>query len=508
VFLPDSTRERIPAPSSLATSELRDQSYNSLLEAVIRSSDDAIITRDLNGIITSWNPAATAIFGYQPEEIIGQSVLRLIPDRLHPEEEEVVRRLKAGQQIAHYETTRMTKSGEEVHVSLTISPLKNEEGEIVGASKVARNIGQQKQLDRARLQLAAIVESSEDAIISKDLSGIILSWNCAAERLFGYTEQEIVGSSVLRLIPEDLHSEEPVILSKLMAGERIEHFETTRLRKNGQRFEASLTISPIRDASGRVIGASKILRDITDRKQLEHSLLQAEKIAATGRMAATIAHEINNPLEGLLNLIYLAKQSASTPGEVVAYLSTAESELARVSHIAQQTLGFYREQSSPVSASAADLIRDVLAIYEPKLKHGHIQVHSSFQSVPSIVVRKGEIMQVLSNLVANAIHAMPQGGRLSASVRAVTCDNAAGLPRQGSLIEIEDTGVGISTENLRRVFEPFFTTRGSIGTGIGLWIARQFIEGHGGSIDIRSSVDPSSHGTTLSIFLPSQDLRN
>jgi signal transduction histidine kinase len=128
--------------------------------------------------------------------------------------------------------------------------------------------------------------------------------------------------------------------------------------------------------------------------------------------------------------------------------------------------------------------------------------------VPSIVVRKGEIMQVLSNLVANAIHAMPHGGHLTASIRTVTRNNAAGHPKQGALIEIEDTGVGISPENLRKVFEPFFTTRGSIGTGIGLWIARQFVEGHGGILDVKSSVDPSSHGTTMSIFLPSQIIPN
>jgi PAS domain S-box-containing protein len=502
--VPDSTLERIPAQTSFAISEVRDQSYNSLLEAIIRSSDDAIITKNLDSIITSWNPAATAIFGYQPEEIIGQSVLRIIPGRLHAEEREVIRRLKAGLQIAHFETIRLTKSGAEILVSLTISPLKNEKGEIVGASKLARNITQQKQFDRARLQLAAIVESSEDAIISKDLNGIILSWNAAAERLFGYNEQEIVGRSVLTLIPEDLHSEEPLILSKLMAGQRIEHFETMRLKKNGERFEASLTISPIRDASGKVIGASKILRDISGRRHLEASLLQAEKIAATGRMAATIAHEINNPLEGLLNLVYLAKDSASNPKDVVAYLTTAEGELARVAHIARQTLGFYRELASPVSASLADVVRDALTIYSPRLKGSGIQVHSTLWDTRPIRMKKGEIMQVISNLIANSIYAMPEGGQLTATTREATRRNSDGSFIQGSLLEIQDTGIGILPENMAKIFEPFYTTRSTIGTGIGLWIAKQFIEGHGGTLELESRVDPSSHGTTASIFLPLQ----
>jgi PAS domain S-box-containing protein len=500
----DSNPKLNPAPSRIVFPEGRSEKYTTLLEAVVRSSDDAIISKNLNGIVTSWNPAATTIFGYEPEEMIGQSILRLIPERLYSEEDEVVRRLKDGLQIAHYETTRLTKDGREILVSLTISPLTNEEGEVVGASKIARNIDQRKQLDRVRLQLAAIVESSDDAIVSKDLNGIILSWNRAAERLFGYTEKEIVGASVLTLIPPDLHSEEPIILSKLTAGERIEHFETVRLRKNGERFEASLTISPIRDTSGRVIGASKILRDISGRKKLENSLLQAEKIAATGRMAATIAHEINNPLEGLLNLIYLAKDSASNPKEVISYLTTAENELARVAHIARQTLGFYREVSSPVSVSVADLVRDALTVYSPKLNNSSIKVHSSLGDTRPIRMKKGEIMQVISNLIANAIYAMPEGGKLTATTREATRRNSDGVFIQGSLLEIQDTGIGIPPENLSKIFEPFYTTRSSIGTGIGLWIAKQFVEGHGGTIDVKSSVDPSSHGTTISLFLPIQ----
>ena len=455
------------------------------------------MTKNLDSIVTSWNPAAIAIFGYKPEEMIGQSILRLIPVRLHHEENEVIRRLQAGEQIAHFETTRVTKSGVEIAVSLTISPIRDASGKVIGASKIARNITQRNQLDRARLQLAAIVESSEDAIISKNLDGIIQSWNSAAEKLFGYTESEIVGSSILRLIPEDLQKEEPLIISKLLNGERIEHFETVRLKKNGERIEVSLTISPIKNAAGKVVGASKILRDISSQRRLQASLLQAEKFAATGRMAASIAHEINNPLEGLLNLIYLAKLSADDPNEVRSLLQTAEGELDRVSHIARQTLGYYRENASPIPIQLLDLVEDVLRIYTPGLRSAGIELHTHFEPVPPVQIKRGEIMQVLSNLIANSIHAMPEGGNLTLSL----CQEAiAGEPC--AVIAVRDTGAGIDAENLTRIFEPFFTTRGSIGTGIGLWVAQQFVESHKGQLRVETSTDPISHGTVMSIHLP------
>jgi signal transduction histidine kinase len=299
------------------------------------------------------------------------------------------------------------------------------------------------------------------------------------------------------LIPEDLQSEEQIIIEKIQSGERIDHYETIRLTKRGERLDVSVTISPLKDAAGTIIGASKVLRNIAERKQMEKSLLQAEKIAATGRMAATIAHEINNPLESVLNLIYLARTNASDADQVASYLDTAEQELLRVSHIAKQTLGYYREHSAAVQVTLADLVADTLQIYQSKLAAAGIKVHTRFNASTEIVLRKGEMMQVISNLVTNAIYAMPLGGILTASIEEVTESD-----RQGLLLSIEDTGEGIPAESLKKIFEPFFTTRSSIGTGIGLWLATEFINGHNGRIDVQSSVDAASHGTRMSIFLP------
>ncbi|MGC1299084.1 MAG: PAS domain S-box protein, partial [Alloacidobacterium sp.] len=302
-----------------------------LLSAIVDSSDDVIISKDLNGIITSWNEAARRIFGYTAEEIVGQPILRLIPEELHSEEFEILRKLRAGERLDHYETVRVRKSGERFPISVTISPVRDSTGRVVGASKIARDISDRRRLDNSRFRLAAIVDSADDAIISKDLNGIIESWNQGASRMFGYTPEEIIGQSILLLIPEERHYEEDEILRKLRAGERIEHYETTRARKNGDLVEVSVTISPIRNNEGKVIGASKIARDISDRKRMEKMLIQSEKLAATGRMAAAIAHEINNPLESLMNLIFLACQSCEASPKALNYLLTAEAELDRVS---------------------------------------------------------------------------------------------------------------------------------------------------------------------------------
>ena len=361
--------------------------------------------------------------------------------------------------------------------------------------------GQYQRESAKRLsEVAAIVEYSDDAILSKDLTGQIMSWNQAAARILGYSHEEILGSSILRLIPQELHHEEKTILAKIRAGERIDHYETVRLTKSGERLDVSLSISPIRDDSGTIVGASKILRDISAKKRTEASLLQAEKIAAVGRMAATIAHEVNNPLEAVMNLIYLAKSNAENPDEVRTFLDAAEGEVARVSHIAKQTLGFYRETDSPIGASLSELAAQAIRVYSPKCKDAGICLEENLNSTRQVVLRKGEIMQVISNLIANAIYAMPTGGTLSISVEDVEdFDSPNG---SGVVLTVKDSGVGIPTEQLPRIFDAFFTTRSTIGTGIGLFVAKQFVEGHGGKIYVESSTNPASHGTKMSIFLP------
>ncbi|WP_251106459.1 PAS domain-containing sensor histidine kinase [Alloacidobacterium dinghuense] len=467
------------------------------LAAIVSSSDDPIISKDLNGTITSWNEAAVRLFGYEPEEMVGQSILRLIPPELHNEEADILSKVRAGERIDHYETTRVKKSGEKFPVSVTISPVRDETGRVIGASKIAHDISDRKKLEEIRSRLAAIVNSADDAIISKDLKGVVKTWNAGACQMFGYTAEEMIGQPVLRLIPKDLQYEEDEILQKLRAGERIDHYETTRQKKSGETFEVSVTISPICDETGRVIGASKIARDISDRKRIERLLVQSEKLAATGRMASAIAHEINNPLESLMNLIYLARQNSPAEGKAYKLLMTAEGELERVSHIARQTLGYYRDTNSPVDLHLHDLVENVLTVYNSKLISSGISVDRRFNDLQKIAVSKGEMIQVISNIIANSIDAMRDGGVLHISTRKVISSAGDGIQ-----IVIRDSGTGISAENLARIFEPFFTTKGELGTGIGLWVAKQLVERRGGQISVASSTEKGSSGTSVTIFLP------
>lgn len=358
--------------------------------------------------------------------------------------------------------------------------------------------------ERREALLVAIVESTEDAIISKDLDGIILTWNDAAVRMFGYSTQEIIGQSVRCLIPDDLQYQEAAILAKIRAGKRISHYETERMRKNGERFDVSISISPMIDRDGRIIGASKIAREITERKRLEKQVILSEKLAATGRMAATVAHEINNPLESVLNLLFLARTSDSF-AEARARLSVAEGELERVSQITRQVLGYYRDDGTPAPVIMQEVIENVLAVYQDKLRSGAVTTECRFANHPALIASKGELMQIFSNLVANAIDAMPQGGLLRIHTKRA-------LDPYGIEIEVCDNGMGIPKDNLGKIFEPFFSTKGNLGTGIGLWVVKQLVEKRGGHVALFSSTEAGSNGTTFSIFLPlagpSDSLRN
>jgi signal transduction histidine kinase len=225
--------------------------------------------------------------------------------------------------------------------------------------------------------------------------------------------------------------------------------------------------------------------------------MQAEKIAATGRMAAAVAHEINNPLASVLNLIFLARQDDASKQEIQTYLTTAESELERVSHIARQTLGYYRDTGAPSEVHLHDLMENVLSVYKSRLFTLGIVVEARFEDLRKISVRSGEIVQVFSNVISNAMDAMPHGGTLSLSITAVR-----GLDRDGFQAVIKDTGHGIQSENLVKVFEPFFTTKGNLGNGIGLWVARQLVERHGGQISISSNTERGNSGTAVTLYLP------
>jgi PAS domain S-box-containing protein len=261
---------------ALGESNRRGFAARSKLAAIVESSDDAVVTKNLSGVVTSWNKGAERVFGYTAEEAVGQHITLIIPVDRQEEETEILARLRRGERIDHFETVRKRKDGSLLDISVTISPLKDASGRVIGASKIARDVTERKEAQRAAAMLAAIVDSSDDAIISKNLDGIITSWNRSAERLFGYSAEEAIGQNIRLIVPRDRQHEEATILERLGRGERIDHFETVRVRKDGSMLDISLTISPVKDAAGRVIGASKVARDITHRKEAEKAIKEKE----------------------------------------------------------------------------------------------------------------------------------------------------------------------------------------------------------------------------------------
>jgi PAS domain S-box-containing protein len=242
------------------------------LAAIVESSDDAILSKDLDGIIQSCNPAGERIFGYTARELVGTPVRVLVPPDRQAEEDEILARIRRGEQVDHFETVRLRKDGRPIDISLSVSPVRDADGRVIGASKIARDISEQKRVRGAQSYLAAIVESSEDAILSKNLDGIIQSCNARAEELFGYSAGELVGESVRILVPPDRQSEEDDILARIRRGDRISHFETVRLAKDGRPIDISLSVSPIRDNERRVIAVAKVARDITEQKRVAREL--------------------------------------------------------------------------------------------------------------------------------------------------------------------------------------------------------------------------------------------
>jgi PAS domain S-box-containing protein len=378
----------------------------------------------------------------------------------------------------------------------------NHSGRPARMSGVKIDITGRKEAEEARRRLAAIVESSDDAIASKDLNGMVTSWNKSAEKLFGYTAKEIIGKPVTLIIPPELHPDEDVILSKIKRGEKIDHFETVRVKKNGERIEVSLTISPVRDDQGKVVGAAKIVRDITENKKIDRALRTTEKLAAAGRLAATVAHEINNPLEAVTNLVYLANRDVEDRKKASRHLESAMRELDRVAHIARQTLGFYRDTSSPTRFSLSQTLDDLLYLYEKRFESRHIRIIKQYQEDVQLTALAGEIRQALSNLITNAIDAMPEGGSLV--IRAVKSHKWGKAHLDGVRVTVLDTGMGIAPEHRKNLFQPFFTTKAEVGTGLGLWITRSIVEKHHGVIHVKSRTGENGHGTAFSIFLPDE----
>jgi PAS domain S-box-containing protein len=466
--------------------------------AIVETTPDCVKLVSRDGTLLHMNSAGLSMIGAKSRDfVVGKSVYEVVAPEDHDRFREFNERIFQGEK-GSLEYDIIGVGGIRRHMETHAAPLRNADGPIVHLG-VTRDISERKQVQDALQRLSAIVSSSDDAIMSEDLNGTVTSWNSAAEKLFGYTAEEMIGQPFTKIMPPELWSDVTIILQTIARGETIAHFETVRMTKSGERIEVSLTISPMKDASGRVVGEAVISRDITERKKAERALHTAEKLASVGRLAATVAHEINNPLEALTNLIYLARNSSSKD-EIQTLLASAEEELDRVSHLAKQTLGFYRETKGTCMIQVGSMVTALLSVFSSRMRNKRIEIHSEIDVDPEIWAVPGEIRQLLANLISNSIDAVPVGGKIRIRVSAAKEWN--GNQRTGARLTVADNGSGILEEIQSQIFEPFVTTKKEVGTGLGLWVCKSIVEKHHGTIRMRSSTIDGKSWTAFSVFLP------
>jgi PAS domain S-box-containing protein len=393
-----------------------------------------------SGVITHYNRRAAELWGRAP--VVGDTYERFYGSlRLYRADGTPLSHLEApmaevligGSPVRNQELVIERSDGSRIITLMNIDPLNNSAGEIIGAINVFEDVTDWRKAEQGSRRLAAIVESSEDAIISKDLNGIITTWNQSAERIFGYTTEEIVGKPITLLIPPDRHDEEPGILERIRRGERIEHYETVRRRKDGALLDISLTVSPIRDALGNIVGASKIARDITRHKLIEKALRQSEersrqearelekqlimsgRLVSIGEVTASMAHEFNNPLGIIMGFVEDMLGSTDPASPNYRALQIIDEEAKRCRQIVRDLMEYARPKSTEFcSTSIADIIEKTLQLVQNRLYKQKLAREKIIEpDLPRIQADASQLEQVLVNLYLNAIDAMPEGGNLT-----------------------------------------------------------------------------------------------
>jgi PAS domain S-box-containing protein len=475
--------------------------------AIVASSDDAIISKDLEGVVVSWNPAAERLFGYTAAEIIGRSIRVIIPPDRQSEEDQVLATVKRGETVDHFETVRQRKDRDLVPVSLTVSPIRNAAGGIIGASKIARDLTRIRRAQRDAVHLAAIVDSSGDAIVSKDLNGIVISWNAAAERMFGYSAAEMVGKSIRTIIPADRQQEEDHVLSRIRHGDRVEHLETLRQRKDGTLVPVSLTISPIRAQDGTILGASKIARDISDRERAEH---ERQRLLTVAREAsrlkdeflATLSHELRTPLNAIVGYVRMMQSDLLTGEKRRRAMDTVSRNVTSLNQIVEDVLDVSRITSGKLRLDVqrvdlAPIVQNAVDTVRPAAEAKSIRLITIVDPrTPAVSGDPERLQQILWNVLSNAVKFTPRGGKVESRLEQVNSHVE---------VTVSDTGAGIDPEFLPHVFDRFRQADGGIartsgGLGLGLAISRHLVELQGGRIF--ASSEGLGKGSTFRIELP------
>jgi PAS domain S-box-containing protein len=499
-----------------ATEARRAQENAERLAAIVEHSDDAIIGKDLNGVITSWNAAAEHLYGITAQEAVGQPISMIVPSDRQAELKTIMERLLRGERIEHLETVRLKKDGTPIDVSLTVSPIKNVYGEVIGASKIARDIGERKRIAEAlrtsEARKAAFFRTALDCIISIDHEGGVVEFNPAAERLFGYREDQVLGKEMASLIipPAVREKHRQGLAHYLATGEGPvldRRLEMTGMRADGTELPVELTVTRLHVDGPPVFTAH--LRDITERKQLENQLRQyiADLSDADRRkdeFLAMLAHELRNPLAAIDYSMHLL---TSSPDQLAMAKEVTQRQVRQLTHLIDDLLDVSRITTNRIQLrkegiDAGMLVSRAIGSARPAIeeRNHRLAVDIANQEMP-LFADPTRIEQVIGNLLTNAAKYTPEGGDISVK---------AYPENEHVVIKVKDTGLGIPREMLTRVFELFTQVeptldRASGGLGIGLTVVRHLTEMHGGSVSVTS--EGLGKGSEFSVHLPLSSTR-
>jgi PAS domain S-box-containing protein len=469
-----------------------------LLAAVVESSEDAIITKTFDGTITSWNRAAEILFGYSAGEAIGQSIDIIVPAERRGEVSEIIATIGKGGRIRHIETVRRAKDGHLIEVSLSVSPVRAPTGEIIGVAKIARELSEQRLAEPA-FQFA--IESSPGGVLVVDGSGKINLVNASIERLFGYSRAELLGQSVEILIPGELRDAHVAHRAGFYANPVARPMgiglDLVGRRKDGSKFPIEIELNPIRSRQAVIVMAT--IHDITERLQLR----QAQKMEAVGLLAGGVAHDFNNLLLVILVYVEMLRDECSAGDPRLSGIEEIIRTIERAQALTRQLLAFSRRQPmKPAVVDLGEAVANLHSLLRRVLPSSIEIVTVVAEDVWPVFVDRGQLEQVVMNLAVNARDAMKEGGRFGIEVRNVGIDHPDHGVAAGEYVELAfaDTGTGIKPEDIDRIFEPFYTTKGrGSGTGLGLATCYGIVTQAGGHIAVRSEI---GRGTTFTVLLP------